>query len=85
MAGGTVARPYVNLSKDFGNELAYGGYLALKNGNPKRAISLYEKAVIVDPHDSDCWHNLGIAYDQVGRTDDAKRAFRTRKCWCTDR
>jgi len=75
MAGGTVARPYVNLSKNYGNELAHWGYVALKNGNPKRAISLYEKAVIVDPHDSGCWHNLRIAYVQVGRIEDAKRAY----------
>jgi membrane associated rhomboid family serine protease len=75
IAGGTIARPYVNLSSRYGNELAYYGYVALKNGNTRRAISLYEKAVIVNSNDADWWHKLGCAYLEAGRENDAKHAF----------
>ena len=75
VAGGTVAHPYVNLSKEYGPQLAYLGYSALQNGDAKRAAALYERAVIVDPNVPAWWHNLAIAYDRLGRTDDARDAF----------
>ena len=75
VAGGTVAHPYVNLSKESGPQLAYLGYSALQNGDPKRAAALYQRAVIVDPNVPAWWHNLAIAYDRLGRTDNARDAF----------
>jgi membrane associated rhomboid family serine protease len=78
IAGGTVARPYVNLSKRYGQDLAYWGYVALENKNPQRAVELYEKAVIFNPNVPGWWHNLAIAYFQVDRAEDAERAFQQR-------
>ncbi len=75
IAGGTVARPYVNLTDDVGHELAYMGYKALDGGDPKKAADLYERAVAVDANVSDWWINLGIAYERLGRTEDAIGAF----------
>ena len=62
VTGGTVARPYVNFTKQVGPDLAYRGYLALEKGDDQRAAALYEKAVKIDPQQSGWWNNLGIAY-----------------------
>ncbi len=76
VAGGTVARPYVNLTNDIGQELAYSGYVALENGDTDRAIALYQRAVAIDPNMHNWWHNLAIAYYRLGQMDRAKEAFR---------
>jgi membrane associated rhomboid family serine protease len=76
LAGGTIARPYVNLTGDVGHDFAYRGYVALESGDDQKAVALYEKAVAIDPNQSAWWNNLGVAYRQLGRTTDASRAFR---------
>ncbi len=73
LAAGTVARPYVNLS---GQELAYSGYQALDVGNPGRAVTLYRRAVAIDPNQHDWWFNLGVAYQRLGRFAESNDAFR---------
>ena len=73
--GGTIARPYVNFSGRVGHDYAYRGYEALKKGDYRRAASLYETAVAVDPNMFGWWNNLGIAYRRLGRNVEAERAF----------
>ncbi len=75
LAGGTVARPYVNLTRDVGHDFAYLGYKALDNGHNQRAVTLYEKAVAIDPNQYGWWYNLGIAYQRVGRAAEARDAY----------
>jgi membrane associated rhomboid family serine protease len=75
IAGGTVARPYVNFTKDIGRDFAYRGYLALEKGDNQRAAVLYEQAVAIDPHVFGWWNNLAIAYWHLGRTAEARDAF----------
>lgn len=74
--GGTVARPYVNFTNDIGHDLAYRGYRALEDGDNQRAVTLYEKAVAIDPNVFGWWNNLGIAYYRVGRTAESNDALR---------
>ncbi len=75
MAGGTVARPYVNLSSDYAAQLAYQGYVALERGDSRQAVDLYERAVAKNPNVFEWWNNLGIAYRQTGRLDEAMSAY----------
>jgi membrane associated rhomboid family serine protease len=75
MAGGSVARPYINLSKDTGPDYAYRGYEALVAKNPERAVTLYHRAIVTDPHVASWWHNLGVAYHRLGQTEQASDAF----------
>ena len=73
--GGTVGRPYLNLTKELGPQLAYMGYKALENDNADRAVDLYQKAIAIDPNQYDWWFNLGVAYQHLGRIDKANEAF----------
>jgi membrane associated rhomboid family serine protease len=75
IAGGTVARPYVNLSRD-PFSLADLGYTALSIGDSNRAIVLYRKAVTLKPSVPEWWHNLGVAYHRAGRDDEALEALK---------
>jgi len=76
VAGGTIARPYVSLSANLDQELAYLGYKALESNNPQRAVTFYEKAVRINPNVHDWWFNLAVAYQRLGRPDDALDAFK---------
>jgi membrane associated rhomboid family serine protease len=75
MIGGTVARPYVSWSKDYGVELAHRGYQALEEGDSERAVFLYQRAVAIDPQSNNWWHNLGVAYHRAGRMKEAEAAL----------
>jgi len=74
LAGGTVARPYVNLVNDAGL-LAEQGRAALAVGDIDGAIYFYRQAVDARPDVHDWWANLGLAYQKAGRNDDATKAF----------
>lgn len=76
MVGATAARPYVNFTAEAGHEFAYRGYVALENGDNRQAAALYERAVAIDPSQFGWWNNLAIAYRNLGRTADAREAFR---------
>ena len=73
--GGTVARPYVNFTKEAGYEFAYRGYVALERGDNEKAAHLYERAVAIDAQQWGWWNNLGIAYRGLHRKEDAVDAF----------
>jgi membrane associated rhomboid family serine protease len=75
LAGGTIARPYVNVTGDVGWDFARRGYAALMKGDNQQAVELYEGAVKIDAQQEGWWNNLGIAYRRVGRFAEAKHAF----------
>jgi Flp pilus assembly protein TadD len=76
LAAATVGRPYVNRSGHAGQELAREGYLELESGHNERGVALLERAVRLNDSQADWWCNLGIAYQRLGRDDDAIRAYR---------
>jgi membrane associated rhomboid family serine protease len=76
LAGGTVARRYVNLLPDTASEFAERAIRALKAGKPEKAIEFYEKAVELNPSEPIWWRNLAIACKRVGREQDATEANR---------
>src|SRR5678815_1979679 len=41
----------------------------------KEAAMRFEAATVADPSYAAAWNNLGIAYEQLGRFDDARRAY----------
>jgi membrane associated rhomboid family serine protease len=75
IAGGTVARSYVNLTDDVGRDFAYRGYQALLHRDYQQAATLYEKAVAIDSHQHGWWNNLGIAYYHLDRAAEAQDAL----------
>jgi membrane associated rhomboid family serine protease len=76
IAGGTVARPYVNLPNDTGDIFAAKGAKALEEGQPDKAIELYEMALKLNPNEPLWWRDLAIAYKRAGREKDADAADR---------
>ena len=66
----------MNFNKELGQDFAYRGYRALEKGDNQQAVTLCEKAVAIDPQQCGWWKNLGIAYQRVGRTAEARDAFR---------
>jgi Flp pilus assembly protein TadD len=42
----------------------------------RQAAAFYEKAVAIDASQCGWWNNLAIAYRRLGRTADARDAFR---------
>jgi Flp pilus assembly protein TadD len=53
-------------------------YLHLQRGNGQEAIANYEKAAQLNPSDCESLSDLGTAYLESGRLDDAERNFK----WC---
>jgi Flp pilus assembly protein TadD len=41
----------------------------------KEAVYRFEKAIEIDPTYGGAWNDLGIAYEQLGRFDDARKAY----------
>jgi membrane associated rhomboid family serine protease len=75
ITGGTVARPYVNFTKEAGLDFARRGYSALERGDNEKAVYLYRKAVAIDAQQWGYWNNLGIAYRGLHRMREADEAF----------
>ena len=75
VAGGTVARPFVNFTEFAGYEYGQRGYTALKDGHYENAAKYLRLAL--DRHAvSGNWYNLGIAYQELERWDEAAAAYR---------
>jgi Flp pilus assembly protein TadD len=51
------------------------GILVAQRGLWKEAAYRWERATELDPTYSAAWNNLGIGYEQLGRFDDARRAY----------
>src|SRR5215212_10208164 len=62
------ARSDAKSQVDFGIKVA-------QNGLWKEATFRWEKAVELDPTYAAAWNNLGIGYEQLGRFDDARKAY----------
>lgn len=73
---GAFARSYVNLTGSAGVELAEEALHALQRGDDEAAAALLERAVRQRRVHGGWWHNLGIAYERLGRDRDAARAYR---------
>ncbi len=50
-------------------------YLNLQQGSPDEAIALYERAVQLNPSDSESLNDLGMAYLESGKLAEAERTF----------
>jgi tetratricopeptide (TPR) repeat protein len=55
-------------------QVAFGVQIALK-GLWKDATTRFENATALDPTYPSAWNNLGIGYEQLGRPEDAKKAY----------
>ena len=83
LAGATVARPWVNLSKyaggvfakDAGDDEAQLGYDALTARHNNQAVRWYSDAVRMNPREPSFWYDLGIAYQRLMRNADAATAY----------
>jgi membrane associated rhomboid family serine protease len=73
--GATFARPYVNFSKDGGNDEAYWGYEALVANHNGEALRWCRDAVKYQPKIASHWFNLGIAYQRLNNHSAASSAF----------
>lgn len=72
----TVGRPYVMYTRVRALELSYDGYVALVAEDYAAAARALEKSVERDPSAEQAWHNLGVAYQRLGREKEAEHAFR---------
>lgn len=72
---GSVLRPYVNLSSAGGQDSAYLGYQALQEGRNQEALDHYLRAVEMNGRQAGYWFNLGIAYERLGKMDEAYASF----------
>ncbi len=51
------------------------GINVAQKGLWKEATSLWERAVQIDDTYGAAWNNLGVGYEQLGRFDDARKAY----------
>jgi Tfp pilus assembly protein PilF len=51
------------------------GISVAKRGLWKEATQRWERATVTDPTYAAAWNNLGIGYEQLGRFDDARKAY----------
>ncbi len=75
VAGATVLRPRVNLSRDGGDDSARLGYEALEAGRNDEAIAHYRRATRIAPGRAASWYNLGVALGRAGETGGAVESF----------
>jgi membrane associated rhomboid family serine protease/Tfp pilus assembly protein PilF len=71
----SVARSYVNFSKQAGAEFAYIGYLDTQNGRFESAVRSYEQALRYNSHEANWWAGLGYAYQRWDRSTEAIAAY----------
>jgi membrane associated rhomboid family serine protease/TPR repeat protein len=75
--GATLGRPHINLSRSAGYDEARWGYEALVANRNQEAVKWFHDAVLYQPDEQMHWHNLGVAYYQLGNKSAAVSAFRT--------
>lgn len=73
---GTIGRPYVNFTMDGGEALAHMSDIAFKTDDYTQAAKYLEQAVSYRRTDPRWWFNLYVAYDHLGRHDEAMAALR---------
>jgi GlpG protein len=72
LAGAGFGRPYLNLSA---SELAYLADKASEENHDREAVRLYRRALTLNGKEGRYWHNLGVAYMRLGKSEDAAAAF----------
>jgi membrane associated rhomboid family serine protease len=86
LAGATVARPYVNLSRllpdpraaamrDMAARFADDAFLAAKRGDHAAAVTLLRGALQIDASKADWWFNLALSLQSLGRDREALAAL----------
>ena len=75
LAGSTVARPWINLSKDGGKAEGQLGYDALVADRDDEALHWLRDATHMQPRMAEYWFNMGIAYDGLKRHPEARAAY----------
>jgi membrane associated rhomboid family serine protease/Tfp pilus assembly protein PilF len=75
LAGASVLRPFVNVSRRSGQESIELGYAALQDGKHAEAIDHYKQAVMLQPTDASNWYHLGAAFHGLGDRAGAADAF----------
>ena len=55
--------------------LIQNGLKNLEDGNFEDALSFFEQALLLKPHDPDLWNNKGIALRSLGRYDEASFCY----------
>jgi membrane associated rhomboid family serine protease len=76
LVGATIARPWINLARDRGQDEGYLGYQFLVARNEQEAIRWLRDAAQMNPQEATYWFDLGIAYDDLHRTSEATVAYR---------
>ena len=67
---------YADKHSDAKAEVEFGISVAQK-GLWKEAIFRWQKAVEIDPEYAQAWNDLAIAYEQMGKFDEARKAYET--------
>lgn len=75
LAAATVLRPLVNVSIFPGLDRFELGNSAFRAGDHAEAARRYEQAVAYPRVDPAAWFNLGLAYERLGRMEEAGEAF----------
>jgi membrane associated rhomboid family serine protease len=75
IACATVARPWVNLSKNGAHGEFELGYAALRAQHNEEALRWFKDVTRMRPRQPEAWFNLAIAYDRLGRRADAMAAY----------
>lgn len=73
--GATAGRPRLNLSADRGLVEGQWAYEALVNDRNEEASIWFKDAVAYRPRQAGYWFDLGIAYERLGRADEAIASF----------
>jgi hypothetical protein len=76
MTAGSGNRSDAKAQVEFGISVAQRGLW-------KEATQRWERATVTDPTYAAAWNNLGIGYEQLGRFDDARKAYE--KAWSSIR
>jgi tetratricopeptide (TPR) repeat protein len=75
MLGATMARPWINLSADRGDDEARLGYAALIAGRNDEALRWYRDATRMKPKTAGSWFNLGITLERLNRESESSAAY----------
>lgn len=75
LAGGSVLRPYINISSSGGIDSAIMGYEALQEGRNQDALEHYRRAIEINDKQASYWFNKGIAHERLSQMDEAFKSF----------
>lgn len=75
LAGGSVLRPYINISSSGGIDSAIMGYEALQEGRNQDALEHYRRAIEINDKQASYWFNKGIAHERLSQMNEAFKSF----------